>query len=77
MLAREAGRKYVLGHDDELADTITEQLRAAGYRLLAPGELDAATIEACVDAVNAEKSAPSLARNRMVTALRNLGASNG
>lgn len=39
MLARHDGRKYVFGQDHDLADTIVEQLTAAGYRILAPGEV--------------------------------------
>ena len=46
---------------------------AAGYRLLAPGELDKETMEKCVAAVNSDKAIQGLARARMVVVIRSLG----
>lgn len=47
ILARDAGRKYVLWQDSELSDTIVEQLTAAGHRILGPDELCPVTVERC------------------------------
>lgn len=56
----------------------------AGYRLLAPGELDAATIEACIEAVSQVKPIPALSgplwepqTSDFEAALRNLRGTNG
>lgn len=54
------------------ADAILDDLTAAGYRILAPGELDGETIERCVKAVNGDKMVQGLVRARMVIALRSL-----
>jgi hypothetical protein len=67
-------------HGKREADAILSDLTAGGYRILAPGELDAATIEACasecdrLDDVNGMEAGLAAA---CATALRTLGASNG
>ncbi len=40
-----------MAHDDEEADWVLRRLARAGYRILAPGELDPDTIEAAANIV--------------------------
>lgn len=69
----------------EGANAILSALTAAGYRIIAPGELDPVTIERCAaiairqaPATQDFADAPLQAQaNRIATALRNLGGQNG
>lgn len=55
MSAREIIAKWIWGYADRegRVDNILSDLSAAGYRLVAPGELDAETLERAAKAVEA------------------------
>lgn len=68
----------------DAAKAALSDLIRCGYRILAPGELDAATIEACVGAVSQVKPIPALSgppwepqTSDFEAALRNLRGTNG
>jgi hypothetical protein len=57
----------------EWSDEIVDALHSAGYRILAPGELDKETVERCVEAyINQTGADP-----RYAAAIRSLEVSNG
>lgn len=75
-----------------VSEHLLEALTAAGYRILAPGDLDAATIEACVKEVQKAGNTWSGSRDldvalqeaavdekceEIATALRNMRGTNG
>lgn len=61
-LAHLSGRSF----EDKIVDFQIDALTAAGYRILAPGEVDAETVERCAAAITkANEKMPSIETPRM------------